>query len=144
MRSRKLNGKPIVDAAQGMIVRVTKRDVGKAVQKCPNMCAIANGCMHHSDVISARIGGKVALIELKDKVVRYSIKGEDQKKIRAFDAAKYFQSGTYELVVPKIPLGERTRNHSKKKRGPGVEWKDVYRAKPMRHAQRVTSDATTK
>ncbi len=137
MKRAKLNGKPIIDATGPMTIKVTRRDVGKAKQGDPTMCALANGALHDQEVISSRIGASVALIEYKKKVVRFSIKPEDQKKIKAFDKANYFQADTYELVPPKVPIGSGTKNHKAKPRVGKKEWKSVHKMAGTRHAQRV-------
>lgn len=133
--AKRLNGKIVEDAKLPMCVRVTRRDVSGANQKDPTTCAIARGCMHHNRVLSVRVGGRIVLVEYKDKVVRYSLKSEDQRKVKAFDAARYFQPAIYELIPPTIKLGEKTVNHVRK--GDGKRRKDVWRSAPIRHACRV-------
>ncbi len=132
---KRLNGKNIVDATEPLAIRVTRKDVNVAKAKSPTTCALAKGCLHDSKVLSARIGVKVALIELDGEIKRYGVLPEDARKIRAFDNAHYFQPGTYTLVPPKTKLGVHTRGHGRK--GDGKPHKDVYRQAPLRHIQRV-------
>ncbi len=134
-RKTTLNGKEIVDATEPLTISVTKRDLKKARQRNPMCCALAQGCAHLDGVVSSRIGTKIALIELEDKVQRYAVQPEDTEKIRAFDNANYFQAGTYTLVPPEKKLGVHTVGHHKKyKSGPSE--KRVSQQPPLRHVHR--------
>lgn len=136
VRKRRVAGKELFDATESMDIRVTRRDLKKAKTKDPMSCALAQGCLHDKHVLSARIGVKIALIEMDDRVIRFSVTPEDAKKIRAFDNANYFQPGTYTLHPPITKLGVHTRGHGRK--GNGVRGKNVYRQAPLRHVQRVS------
>ncbi len=133
---KSLNGKTIVDATSPLNLRVTTRDVSKATQKNPMTCAVAQGMLHDKAILSVRVGARIVLVEHKDRVVRYSLTKEDQKKVAAFDAADYFQPGPMQLVTPKYPLGHKTNQHHGSKKKSGAR-KSVYHAIPMRHAHRV-------
>ena len=124
------------DAKAPLSITVTRRDVDRAVRKDATSCALANGALHCREVISARIGAEIALIEFKDKVIRYGIKREDQKKIRAFDAANYFQPDTYQLVPPRVPLSEKAKQYKAKPRKGNKNWQSVYKSKPVRTVYR--------
>ncbi len=138
-RATKLNGKVIEDAKENFTFSVTRQDCKKGKQKDPASCALAKGLCRKSGVVSVRIGGRIALVEYKNKVLRFSLKNEDQKKVRAFDAAKYFQPDEYELIPPKVPIGPKTRGHARHKPTGkhGGEPKTIYRSTPVRHALRV-------
>jgi hypothetical protein len=139
-KSRKtcsLGGKPIRDAKTSFKVRVTKRDVNKAKQARSMSCAIAKGASRTANIVSVRIGVKVALIEFKDHVERYEIQKGDTERIRAFDYAKYFQPGTIELMPPTRRLGIHTVNHKKKPNPSGPSGLHVKRRTPLRHMWRT-------
>lgn len=134
--TRSLAGKPIMDAKAPMKVKVTRRDINKAKKASPMSCALAKGLTRDEHIVSVRVGVKVALVEFKDRVVRFELKPQDTEKIRAFDYARYFEPGIVELMPPKKKLGIHTINHRKKPSGPnsGIH---VTRRKPMRHVWRV-------
>lgn len=142
---KQLNGKPVVNAKSHMVVRVMPKDIKKAIQCDPEHCAIAQGCLHHDGVVSVRIGQRVVLVEQKKQVLRYNLTAQDSKKIKAFDAAGYFQPDVYELVPPKPEprkQGHGPNKGSHKKRPYHI--KSVYRAVPLRHALRVEHDGEKK
>lgn len=139
MRVRSINKKPIADATEVLTFSVTRKDVNNGKSKDPMSCAIAQGLNGKKDVISVRIGQRVALVEYRDRVVRYGIRSEDTRKIAAFDAARYFQPGSYMLEIPKKKLSIHTVNHKRKSyRGDSTRGEHVSRRKPTRHAWRVT------
>lgn len=141
MPATSLNKKPISDAVSPLVFSVTRRDVNKGKTQDPMSCAIAQGLNCKKDVVSVRIGQRVALVEYKDRVVRYEIDKEDTRKIAAFDAARYFQPGQYTLKIPtKKILGVHTVNHRKKTKsraGQNTGGTHASRRKPIRHAWRV-------
>lgn len=130
-----VNGKRIIDATGPMTIEVKKCDIKRARRADPMTCAIARGALNGDKIHSVRIGTRVALVEMKDVALRYSIKPEDTEKIHAFDYAGQFSPGKYTLMPPKIPIEKKRKQYKKKKSGPaGVH---IERRPPMRHMNRA-------
>lgn len=101
------HGKPIVDSTEDLTLSIAKRHINAAQQSHPGECAIAQCLLKYKGVVDVRIGTGIALVEYKDKVIRYQIDKEDAKKITAFDHANYFQPGTIMFHPPGKKIGSR-------------------------------------
>lgn len=135
--SRSLAGKPISDAKIPIDIYVSKKDGAKGKKRNPMSCAIARSMLNKEHVVSVRIGAKIALVEYKDRVIRYGLDNDDSDKIRLFDRTKYFKPGRVHLIPPKTKLGVDTVKHQKKKNAHSGPSGGVKRRPALRHVWRV-------
>ena len=94
-------GLEVVDATKPMLVSVNQKDVARAKVKNPEDCALARACKRqHDGVKAAYFFRTAAYLEYDDKLVRYVLPHSAQKEIVAFDRAKVFEPGNYQLTPP--------------------------------------------
>lgn len=133
MSTRTLHHKPIFNATEPLTVRVTNTDISNAKKRHPMVCALARGLTRGPEIISVRVGRKIALVEYEDRVVRYAIPDDEADRVKAFDITGTFAAGEYRLDVPKV----RVRTKERRRRS-GPSGKTVSRRAPLRHAWRRT------
>lgn len=98
------HGKPVIIATQPLKLIVTERDIVKAKRKNPEACAMARCALRCSDIVSARIGKCVALLEHKDHFERFSVSTATREMVKEFDANGTFITGEYQLNPPRPRL----------------------------------------
>lgn len=130
MRRRK---KPVVDATAPMVVKVTQRDIDRAIQGDPENCAVALGCKRKPGVADIRVGATTAFVDYADRVERYVIDRDTRERLAVFDRDGYFAVGTYILNPP--PVGRRIGDRAGTKPGSNTRQgraRGVDRANPLR------------
>jgi hypothetical protein len=90
--------KTVIDAKQGVVISVTEEDCEKGKSREPHACAMARAAMrkHDGAVISITIAYLVDGTQAK----RYFVPRSLSRELVAFDRAKYFSPGDYELSAP--------------------------------------------
>lgn len=126
-------GLDVVDATEDLVLKVTQRDIDRAIQADPGECAIAQCGKRQKDIADIRIGASTAFVYRGDVVERYIVDKNDRQRLAVFDHDGYFQPGTYTLRAP-MPgrrIGDRVGTPMGSNRREGKA-RNVDRAEPVR------------
>jgi hypothetical protein len=118
-----------------MLVSVNQKDVDLAKRKNPEACALARACTRsHGDVKRAYFFRSSAWLEYDDRIVRYALPPSTQKEIVAFDRAKAFEPGVYQLSTPRKSIRlDAVKSRSTKQRSKGRTPRGHTVRKVLRH-----------
>jgi hypothetical protein len=95
-----INGKPVVDATEHMVVEITKEDCEKGKNKNPSACAAARAILREYKVKSARVHVGITYIEEDKRWIRYKTPHSLRTELVAFDRGGTFEPGIYTLCPP--------------------------------------------
>jgi hypothetical protein len=97
----------IVDADEGVAVKVTKRDSEKGRKKNPDQCALAKACVRELKADGAIINVAFSYVVTGKTATRYQTSIAVGREITSFDRHQDFEPGTYLLskVKPSARLG---------------------------------------
>lgn len=118
MKTRTIEGLPVVDARRPLTITIKHQDVTKYGVKDPTCCAVARACKRklHAE---ARVVLSKVYIKKGGRWLRYQIPPSIRSEIIAFDRGGTFEAGTYTIspVPPSAKLGLRRSTGPKKSRG---------------------------
>jgi hypothetical protein len=97
----------VVDADEGVAVKVTKRDSQTGRKKSPEQCALAKACVRELEADGAIINMTFSYIVTGKVATRYQTSIAVGREITSFDRNSDFEPGTYLLskVRPSARLG---------------------------------------
>jgi hypothetical protein len=124
---RQIDGYPVVDADEPLVLEVKQLDVKRGEPQTPECCAIARACKRSLEIIEARVHlSRTYLRTSNGEWLRYFTPQSARTEIVAFDRGGGFQPRTF--VFPAPPLGnrlgdragyqERSHKRTNKKRTP--------------------------
>jgi len=97
-RILQIDGLPVLNATEPLLLKVTGRDVAKATLKQPNECAVARACARQFHVKEARVHlGRIYLRTNETNWVRYMTPKPLRDEIIAFDRGGAFEPGEYTI-----------------------------------------------
>lgn len=108
----------LVDAKKDIVIHLKKCDV-HAVRKSPEHCAFANACHREVRGVKRAIFTRsVAYLQVKDKLIRYTLPAAVRQEIMTFDRGGQLAPGEYILKAasPKNRLGMTRSRKAKRKR----------------------------
>lgn len=109
-----INGKPVVDATEHMMIDISPDDCLRGKTKDPGSCAAARAIMRDYDVKAARVHVGLTYVEEEDRWLRYRTSAALRTELVAFDRGGPFEPGTYMLSPPpKSATLEFQRTHNK-------------------------------
>lgn len=116
----KMDGLPLVDATEGLTVKLKNIDRIDAEMRNPGNCVVSKAVQRHlgDDVVGVRIGARMAYVNYGDHVKRFVVSCETSDMIRAYDLAGYFPVGVTAKLLPIPPsriLGKASGGHTPKK-----------------------------
>lgn len=119
----KIEGLQVIDAANGIKIRVTPRDIEAATQKDPKNCAFAKACKRELDVAEARIHkSRVYLRSGTMNWVRFMAPPGLREEIIALDRGGKFEPQEFELKAPtpstRLGISHKQTAPKKRKGGP--------------------------
>lgn len=101
-----IDGLPVIDATESIILRVTARDIRAASIKEPNQCAIARACRRALHVKEARIHLTRMYLRTNDhNWVRYEVPRSARAEIIAFDRGGDFEPA--EFIFGKVTPSQK-------------------------------------
>lgn len=110
-------GLPIEDSASPVLVTVTAGDVINAKKRDSKDCALSRAALRVPGVLGAYFFLNTALLEYKDKIVRFKLPQSVQKEIVSFDRAQIFAPGIYQMsAVPPALAPKYAKRHRTKKK----------------------------
>lgn len=96
MNIKQIDGYPVVDATEPLILEVTRRDITKGEPQEPDSCAIARACKRTLDIIEARVHLSRTYLRTSDgEWLRYFTPQAARTEIVAFDRGGTFEPGEY-------------------------------------------------
>lgn len=114
MSIKAIDGLPVIDAREPIILKIQRRDITGANVKTPDQCVIARACRRQLHVKEARVHLSRMYLRLNDtNWVRYIVPKSARAEIIAFDRGGDFEPGEFKFdrVTPSQAIG--------KKRSPG-------------------------
>lgn len=100
MRLLEIEGKPVVDAKQSMVLHITEKDVKAGKRKTPGQCAAAQACMRQLKATKAYVHLSRVYIEAGDHWTRFTTSQSLRTEIVSFDRGHKFEQGAFTLAVP--------------------------------------------
>jgi hypothetical protein len=97
-KPRQIEGKPIKDATEPLVLSVRTSDIKYGVGKAPDVCAAAIACVRQCECLSARVHASRTFLEYEDHWVRYKTPTNLRQEIVAFDGKGKFHPGFYRLA----------------------------------------------
>lgn len=117
-----IDGLPVIDATESVILRVTARDIRGASIKEPNQCAIARACRRVLHVKEARIHLSRMYLRTNDhNWVRYAVPKSARAEMIAFDRGGNIEPAEFKFdrVKPSDRLGKPNKSPRKSTGKPG-------------------------
>lgn len=107
----KINGTPVKDADEKIVVTITKTDVQTGSLKEAKSCAAANALCRQTGAKEARVHFSRAYLKQGKVWKRYLVQDALRAEIIAFDRGGKFEPGEYVLspVTPNLRLDAPTR-----------------------------------
>lgn len=118
-KPRQIEGKPIKDATEPLVLAVRTSDIKYAVGKAPDVCAAAMACVRQTECLSARVHASRVFLEYEDHWMRYKTPPTLRQEIVAFDGKGKFHPGFYRLAPLAVTERATGKAHNpvKAKRG---------------------------
>jgi hypothetical protein len=112
-----INGTPVKDAKQKIVLTITPQDVKSGAKKNSNSCAAANALCRQEGCEAAKVHMSRAYIKKGKTWYRFAVPLALKNEVLAFDRGGAFEPGEYILapVQPSVRIGA-TRNHGTDKR----------------------------
>jgi hypothetical protein len=123
-----INGTPVKDAKQKIVLTITPQDVKSGAKKNANSCAAANALCRQEGCEAAKVHMSRAYIKKGKTWYRFAVPTALKNEVLAFDRGGAFEPGEYVLnpIQPSVRLGAPRRSppvetrtgahHSKNKR----------------------------
>lgn len=97
-RTRKINGLPVVDATDSVILKVSTKDIAVAKKKSQGECAAAIACVRQLHATEARVHLGRTYVRYNGKWKRYITSAALRDELVAFDRGGSFTPGPYTLI----------------------------------------------
>ena len=94
----KINGTPVKDANEKLVVTITKNDVRRGTMKEAKACAAANALCRQTGAKEARVHFSRAYLKQGKVWRRYAVPMALRNEIIAFDRGGAFEPGEYTLI----------------------------------------------
>jgi hypothetical protein len=103
----RINGTPVRDAKQKIVLTITPQDVKSGAKKNSNSCAAANALCRQEGCEAAKVHMSRAYIKKGKTWYRFAVPLALKNEVLAFDRGGAFEPGEYILapVQPSIRLG---------------------------------------
>jgi len=110
-RIQTLDGLPVYDATEPLIIEIVKADIRSRDRKNPEKCALAQACKRELHVTEARAYLSRLYIKHGDHWLRYQLPETVRTEVASFDRGGGFSQGTYRIppLSPSKWSGGRTR-----------------------------------
>ena len=123
----KINGLPVFDAKETIVLRINKTDVKDGRVKDPHKCAAALACMRQLHVTDARVHVGRTYVRRKGHWDRYLTSPALRSEIVSFDRGGRFEPGEYTLLkIQPSRKGDTSRDTRKRKPGHKVKKRMPY------------------
>ena len=109
-RIQTLDGLPVYDATEPLVIEIIKADIHMKDRKNPAKCAVAEACKRELHVTEAKAYRSRLYVRYGDHWKRYMLPESVRQEVASFDRGGGFSQGTYR--IPPLPV----RQHSG---GPG-------------------------
>jgi hypothetical protein len=109
-RIQTLDGLPVYDATEPLIIEIVKADIHPRDRKNPEKCALAQACKRELHVTEARAYLSRLYIKHGDHWLRYMLSESVRQEVASFDRGGGFSQGTYR--IPAVPLHQRSGGKS--------------------------------
>jgi hypothetical protein len=95
-----LDGLPIIDSNNPLVLRITQRDINGASIKDPENCAVARACRRELHAIEVRVHLARTYVRLnRHNWIRYMTPRPLRDELIAFDRGGTFEPGEYQLSM---------------------------------------------
>ena len=119
-RVQTLEGLPVYDATEPLMIEVIKQDIRNQDRKNPGKCAVARACTRELHVEARAYLSRLYIKhENADHWLRYQLTESVRSEVAAFDRGGGFSQGTYR--IPPLPPSRRPSKGGKvKTKGAGT------------------------
>jgi hypothetical protein len=103
----RINGTPVKDAKQKIVLTITPQDVKSGAKKNSNSCAAANALCRQEGCEAAKVHMSRAYIKKGKTWYRFAVPAPLRNEVLAFDRGGTFEPGDYVLapVQPSVRIG---------------------------------------
>jgi len=119
-RIQPLDGLPVYDATEPLIIEVIKSDIHPRDRKNPEKCALAEACKRELHVTEAKAYLSRLYVKHGNHWLRYQLPETVRQEVSTFDRGGGFSEGTY-CIPPRIPpLSPKQRSGGTAQGGKGI------------------------
>jgi hypothetical protein len=115
-RIQTLDGLPVYDATEPLIIEIIKADIHARDRKNPEKCALAQACKRELHVTEARAYLSRLYVKHGDHWLRYQLPEAVRQEVASFDRGGGFSQGTYR--IPPLPQHQRAGGKHRGGNGP--------------------------
>jgi hypothetical protein len=100
-RIQTIDGLPVHDATEPLLIEVLPVDIKSRRRKDPEHCAVAEACKRELHCTEARVYLSRLYVRQSDHWLRYEMPTTIRSEIQTFDRGGGFSTGSYRIIPPR-------------------------------------------